>query len=456
MTRPDFGVEPAEFASAERLTLNLHAEDVLVTKRRLPEQRVRAAIKTHTRDVLVDEPLTHEKVVISHVAVGRYVDAMPAIRQEGDVTIMPVVEEEVVVTRRLFLREEVHIQRARTTTNHVETVTLREQHVVVTREPVEPEGVSSVPSAGAFNAALSLANRTSPMDQETIVAVYDTPAHAELAANDLRQAGVPDSAISLNSSTDTLQTTTAKPAREPGFWASLFGGEPEYDTAVYDRSVSEGSTVVTVKAPDSHVSKVMEILESHHPIDIDDRATSYGLSTTSSSAAMGSTAGVQTGLTAGTGLGIGTGATAASLSGTSALAEDAGTIQLAEESLAVGKRLINRGGTRIRRYVVETPVEESVSLHSEKVILERHPVTDGRPVVDASFSEKVIEMTETAEEAVVSKTARVVEEVGLRKEATDRVETVRDTVRKEEVEVEQIPGTMTSATTTPPVTTPKI
>jgi uncharacterized protein (TIGR02271 family) len=102
------------------------------------------------------------------------------------------------------------------------------------------------------------------------------------------------------------------------------------------------------------------------------------------------------------------------------------------------------------------PVEESVTLHSEKVILERHPVMDGRPVSDASFSEKVIEMTETAEEAVVSKTARVVEEVGLRKEATDRVETIHDTVRKEEVEIEQIPGT--TATTAVPGTfsTPKI
>ena len=90
---------------------------------------------------------------------------------------------------------------------------------------------------------------------------------------------------------------------------------------------------------------------------------------------------------------------------------------------------MNRGGTRIRRFVVETPVEESVSLHSEKVTLERRPVTDGRPGTD-SFSDKTMEMTESAEEAVVSKTARVYEEVGLRKEATDRVETVRDTVRK--------------------------
>ena len=115
-------------------------------------------------------------------------------------------------------------------------------------------------------------------------------------------------------------------------------------------------------------------------------------------------------------------------------------------AVAVGKRVVNRGGTRIRRYVVETPVEESVNLHSEKVVLERRPVTDGRPVGD--FSDKTIEMTEMAEEAVVSKTARVYEEVGLRKEATDRTETVHDTVRKEEVEIEQIPGTATTTTTT--------
>ena len=63
------------------------------------------------------------------------------------------------------------------------------------------------------------------------------------------------------------------------------------------------------------------------------------------------------------------------------------------------------------------------------------------------FGEKTIEMTESGEEAVVSKTARVYEEVGLRKDATDRTETIRDTVRKEEVDVEQIPGTATTTTT---------
>ena len=269
------------------------------------------------------------------------------------------------------------------------------------------------------------------MSDETIVAVYDTAAHAEAAAADLRSAGVPDNAISLHSGTAAMSnstTTTAQPAHEQGFWSSLFGGEPDHDTAVYDRSMSSGSTVVTVKAPEAHITRVMQILESHNPIDIDERAAGYGLTQTTTTRQPIAAATPAMGTTGRT------------------TAADGGTIQLAEESLSVGKRVVNRGGTRIRRFVVETPVEEKVTLHDEKVTLDRRPVTDGRPVTD-SFSGKTIEMTATTEEAVVGKTARVYEEVGLHKDATDRVETVRDTVRKEEVEVEQIPGSGTAAAT---------
>ncbi len=292
------------------------------------------------------------------------------------------------------------------------------------------------------------------MSEETIVAVYDTAAHAQAAATDLRSLGVPESAISLHggSSTTASSTTTATgttatgttatgTGREPGFWSSLFGGEPEYDSTVYDRSMASGSTVLTVKTPGEHVTRVMEILEGHHPIDIDERAAGYGLT-------QSATTGVTTGAMAST-------ATTAPLMDTGVNTANRATgdsIQLAEESLTIGKRVVNSGGTRIRRYVVERPVEEQVTLHDEKVTLERRPVTDGRPATD-SFSERTIEMTASAEEAVVAKTARVVEEVGLRKEAVERVETVRDTVRKEEVDVEQIPGTMTTGTTTTTGTT---
>ena len=271
------------------------------------------------------------------------------------------------------------------------------------------------------------------MTDQTIVAVYDTPAHAELAVQDLLQAKVPESAIQRHAQAGSYAGTStapmARPSEEKGFWSSLFGGEPDHDTAVYDRSVRDGATAVTVKVPEEHVANVMEILESHKPIDIDDRAVSYGLTQTTTT---------RTPLAGATGV---TGAAATK-------ATDGGTLQLSEETLAVGKRVVNRGTTRIRRFVVETPVEEQVSLHEEHVTIDRHPVTDGRPVTDADFSDRTVEMTETAEEAVVSKTARVREEISIRKDATDRTESVRDTVRREDVEIVTVPGGATTTSTT--------
>lgn len=112
-------------------------------------------------------------------------------------------------------------------------------------------------------------------------------------------------------------------------------------------------------------------------------------------------------------------------------------IALSEEQLTVGKRLVNRGTTHIRRFVVETPVEENVTLHTERVSIDRRPASAGARVDDADFTNRTIEVTETDEEAVVGKTARVREEVVVHKEATDRVETVRDTVRRQDVEIER-------------------
>ena len=261
------------------------------------------------------------------------------------------------------------------------------------------------------------------MQNETIVAVYDTAAHAEAAKMDLKLAGVPESAVSVHAGATSTGAGTTAPVREEGFWASLFGGDTYQDSTVYDRSMASGSTVITVTAQEVPFARVMEILEKHNPIDIDERATGYGLTQTSEKRAplMGETR-EQVGITG---------------------RADAGAMQLSEENISVGKRVVNHGGTRIRRYVVETPVEEQVTLHDETVKLDRRPVTDGRPVT-GSFTDKTIEMSASSEEAVVSKTAHVYEEVGLRKEVADRVETVRDTVRKEEVEIEKIPGGTTA------------
>ncbi len=272
------------------------------------------------------------------------------------------------------------------------------------------------------------------MPDETIVAVYDTAPHAEAAVQDLLAANVPQSAIHRHTTEGSYAGAggTATPAASQGFWSNLFGGESATDQAVYDSTLSKGGSVVTVTGvPGQDFEAVMAILERHNPIDIDERAVGMTQATTS----------VTPPLTAAP-----TTAPTATVPATTAGAD---TLQLSAEELVVGKRLVNQGGTRIRRYVVETPVSENVTLRSEQVTLDRRPVTDGRPVTDDSFGDKTIEMTEMAEEAVVSKTARVVEEVALRKEGVERVETIHDTVRKEEVEVEQLPGEAVRNATAP-------
>lgn len=132
----------------ERQSVLLHTDDVVVSKR-VRTTRVHAATTTSVRNELVEVDLNQDNVVVERVVIGRVVDAIPAVRQEGDVTIMPVVEEEVVVTRRLILKEEVHLRRVRTVTRHSETVALREQTIAVTRTemddkaPPAPGDVSS-------------------------------------------------------------------------------------------------------------------------------------------------------------------------------------------------------------------------------------------------------------------------------------------------------------------------
>ena len=116
-------------------------------------------------------------------------------------------------------------------------------------------------------------------------------------------------------------------------------------------------------------------------------------------------------------------------------------LRLAEEQLNVGKRMFETGTTRIRRFVTERPVEAEVKLHEEHAEVLRRAISDPNYIADIDWSDKEYSVTETAEEAVVSKSARVVEEVAIRKEGTDRVETVRDTVRRQQVEVEKVDPT---------------
>jgi stress response protein YsnF len=113
--------------------------------------------------------------------------------------------------------------------------------------------------------------------------------------------------------------------------------------------------------------------------------------------------------------------------------------QSIEEELRVGKQQVT-GGKRLVTSITEREVEKPVTLHEEEVEVERS--RESRRLspdeADQAFREETVELTATSERPVVSKEARVTGEVALRKRAVERREVVRDTVRRQDVDVETI------------------
>ncbi len=197
------------------------------------------------------------------------------------------------------------------------------------------------------------------------------------------------------------------------FFKSLFGGNDD-DVNTYSNVAQRSGSIVTVHAQSKDEAETAaDILDTNGAVDVNAKASQYG---------MGSSASLNT---SNTFTGTGT--------------NEGSSINVIEEQLEVGKRQVQTGGVRLRSRIVETPVEESLRLREERVTVERNTVN--RPATDADFAnfkETSIELTEKAEVPVVSKQARVVEEISLDKQVTERDETIRDTVRSTEVDVENL------------------
>jgi uncharacterized protein (TIGR02271 family) len=117
-------------------------------------------------------------------------------------------------------------------------------------------------------------------------------------------------------------------------------------------------------------------------------------------------------------------------------------VPIIQENLEVGKQEVDTGTTRIRSRIVERPVQGTVNLREEHISIERNPVN--RPVTEAdvnAFKEQEFDLTEHAEIPIVSKEARVVEEVTINKNVEHREETINETLRNTEVEAEKIDPT---------------
>ena len=138
------GVEAAEVAVRETLTLPVVEETARIDKRVMETGRVRVSTRTETVDQVLRESLRSDTVEVTRVSVNRTLsegEVPPAVRDEDGVTIIPVLEEILVVEKRLVLKEELHIRRSSADDNVEVPVALRKQHAVVER--VDPEGHAS-------------------------------------------------------------------------------------------------------------------------------------------------------------------------------------------------------------------------------------------------------------------------------------------------------------------------
>lgn len=259
----------------------------------------------------------------------------------------------------------------------------------------------------------------------TVIGLFDSKTEAQTAMQELVAAGFAQEDIDFSNrryadADATAAATTTNASDEggiSGFFRSLFGDD-DYTTQNYTDAASDVEAILTIQTDsDERARQIADILDRNGAVDVDERAAEYRASYAQS------------------------GGTARETTGDM-------TIPVIEEDLQVGKRTVEQGGVRVRSRVIEKPVEETLRLREEHVVVNRRPVN--RAVTDAdmeSFREGEFELTERAEQAVVSKQARVVEEIEVGKQVAEREEVITDTVRRTDVEVEEIDTDVTTTDT---------
>ncbi|WP_375383521.1 YsnF/AvaK domain-containing protein [uncultured Sphingomonas sp.] len=274
----------------------------------------------------------------------------------------------------------------------------------------------------------------------TITALFDRRADADAAEARLKASTVSAAHVRIHDqSSEGYSADTSSTHANPGMWGSVKNAFlPDEDRHTYEEGVRRGGFLLTADVSEEQVEEAVRVLEEADTVDIDERSNQWRQSGWKVPAAA-----------------AGAGAFAFGEKNTGTLGTTGNAteevIPVVEEKLVVGKREVDRGRARVRSYVTEVPVHEQVRLREERINVQRRAVD--RPITDAddAFRDRSIELTATGEEAVVGKTARVVEEVVVSKTSGERVEEIDDTVRRTDVEVDEDTGKVGGLTGTKPI-----
>ncbi|RXH58200.1 YsnF/AvaK domain-containing protein [Granulicella sibirica] len=258
---------------------------------------------------------------------------------------------------------------------------------------------------------------------KTVVGLFSTMAEANKAKQELITDGYESQNIQVMANDEGNSSATANPSgytdigsgsgtgigeKISSFFRSLSGGD-DHAHDHYAKGVNAGGALLAITVPDEEAAEAATFLKQVGARDIE-------------------------------------GGSSSQYEGAATTAAEGVAIPIVEEELVVGKREVDRGGVRIYSHVVERPVDADINLREEQINVERRVVN--RPATAADFaagSGSVIELNATGEEAVVGKTSRVVEEVLVGKQSSERTQAIHDSVRKTEVDVEEVPGETTGA-----------
>ena len=259
------------------------------------------------------------------------------------------------------------------------------------------------------------------MQTQTVVATFNDYSSASQAARELESIGVPSGSVAIDSNRMTAgagsQTHQAGRVSSVGFLIvveqSFWLRQQQHDERRrYEGALAKGGTVLRATVDSDAVDRTVDVLNRYGAVNIEEESSARNNTFEETQTRTGA--------------------------GMARAAENA-PLQVVEEELQVGKRAVQRGGVRVYSHLVSTPVEEQVRLREEHVNVERRPVNrEISPEEISALRDQTIEVTEMAEEPVVSKRARVREEVVIGKDSTERTETIRDNVRHTEVEVEDL------------------